>query len=183
MALREGTGQADRAARDPDRIAAQHHRRQPGRGHRRHRRIVGQDAPARAEGAGDLRPDAVEHFAPGAVDRRDVPRHHPVRRRPDRAARSACRCSRSWRRCTRSRRAITIARVQGTTARDEVGAMARAVDVFREKRHRQAQDRGRAARLEGKGRERAARAQHRAAEPDRRRTAGGARRAGRRRRP
>ena len=51
------------------------------------------------------------------------------------------------------------------------------------KRHRQAQDRGRVARLEGKGRGRAARTERRAAEPDRRRTAGRARRPGRRRRP
>jgi len=32
---------------------------------------------------------------PGAVDRRDLSRHDPHRRRPDRAPRSACRCSRS----------------------------------------------------------------------------------------
>ncbi len=50
-------------------------------------------------------------------------------------------------------------------------------------RHRQAQDGSRTARLEGKGRSRAARTQHRAAEPDRRRTACRARRPGRRRRP
>ena len=42
---------------------------------------VGQDAPARAEGAGDLRPDAGRHFPQGAVDRRDLSRHHPHRRR------------------------------------------------------------------------------------------------------
>ena len=60
-----GHGQADRAARQPDRIAAQHHRRQPGRGDRRHRRTLGQDAPARAEGAGDVRPDAVGAFRAG----------------------------------------------------------------------------------------------------------------------
>ena len=51
------------------------------------------------------------------------------------------------------------------------------------KRHRQTQDRGRAARLQGEGRGRAARTEHRSAEPDRRRTAGGARRPGCRRRP
>ena len=69
-------------------------------------------------------------------------------------------------------------RRQGRGRRD--GARGRGVP---RKRHRQAQDRGRAARLEGKGRERAARTQRRPAEPDRRRTAGGARRPGRRRRP
>ena len=69
------------AARQPDRAVAQHHRRQPGRNHRRHRRTVGQDAPARAEGAGDLRPDAGRHFPQGAVDRGDLPRHHPHRGR------------------------------------------------------------------------------------------------------
>ena len=177
-----GVGETDRAARQPHRIAAQHHRRQPGRRDRRHRRILGQDAPARAEGAGNLRPHAVGHFAPGAVDRRDLPRHHPVRRRPDRALDPAA-----------------AAADHGGDARDHLGQLrsqraghhrqgrgrrdgARGGSVPRE-RHRQAQDRGRAARLEGKGRERAARTQHRAAEPDRRRTAGGARRPGRRRRP
>ena len=51
------------------------------------------------------------------------------------------------------------------------------------KRHRQAEDRRRITRLQGKGGERAARAQCGAAEPDRRRTSGGARRPGRGRGP
>ena len=51
------------------------------------------------------------------------------------------------------------------------------------KRHRQAQDRGRIARFKGKGRGRAARTWRGAAEPDRRRTPGRARRSGGRRRP
>ena len=84
-------------------------------------------------------------------------------------------------------RAITIGdydrEVQGTTARDEVGAMARAVEVFRENAVAKRAHRGGAAHLEGKGRERAARIERRAAEPDRRRAAGGARRPRRRRRP
>jgi len=83
-------------------------------------------------------------------------------------------------------RAITLGdydrEVQGTAARDEIGAMARRGGIPRE-RHRQAPHRGRAAHLEGKGRKRAARAQYRAAEPDRRRTARRARRPCGRRRP
>ena len=47
-----------RAARQPQRSAAQRHRRQPGRDHRGDRRAVGEDAAARAEGAGNLRPHA-----------------------------------------------------------------------------------------------------------------------------
>ena len=70
-----------RAARQPHRAVAQYHRRQPGRRHRRHRRFVGQDAPARAEGAGDVRPDAGRHLPQGAVDRGDLSRHHHHRRR------------------------------------------------------------------------------------------------------
>ena len=80
-----GLAETHRAARQPHRTAAQHHRRQPGRRHRRDRRSLGQDAPARAEGAGDVRPYAGRHLAPGAVDRGDLPRHHPLRRRADRA--------------------------------------------------------------------------------------------------
>jgi hypothetical protein len=49
-----GLRQALRAACEPHRAPAQQHRRQPGRGDRRHRRPLHQDAPARAEGAGDL---------------------------------------------------------------------------------------------------------------------------------
>ncbi len=80
-----GLCQAVRAAREPHRAIAQHHRRQPGRGDRRHRRPLDQDAPARAEGTGDLRPHAGGYFPAGAVDRGDLPRHHPHRRRDDRA--------------------------------------------------------------------------------------------------
>ena len=65
VALREGLRQTLGAAHQPHRAAAQHHRRQPGRGDRRDRRAVDQDAPARAEGAGDVRPDAGRYFAHG----------------------------------------------------------------------------------------------------------------------
>ena len=146
------------------------------------RRSFGQDAPARAEGAGDVRQGAVGHFAPGAVDRGDLSRHHPVRRRPDRALDPAAAAAdhggnaRDHLGRLRSQRAGH--QRQGRGRRD--GACGGGVP---RKRHRQAQDRGRVARLKGKGRKRAVRAQHRAAEPDRRRAAGGARRAGRRRRP
>ena len=58
VALREGLAQTFGAARHSHRAVAQYHRCQPGRRHRRHRRIVGQDAPARAEGAGDVRSHA-----------------------------------------------------------------------------------------------------------------------------
>ncbi|MGY3295205.1 HAMP domain-containing protein [Bradyrhizobium sp. LM3.6] len=84
-------------------------------------------------------------------------------------------------------RAITLGdlgrEVQGTRARDEVGAMARAVEVFRENAIAKRETEGRAARIQREGRERAARAQHRAAESDRRRAARSPRRPRRRRRP
>ncbi|MGY4499277.1 hypothetical protein ACVWYH_003208 [Bradyrhizobium sp. GM24.11] len=49
-----GLCKAVRAADQPHRAPAQHHRCQPGRGDRRHRRSLDKDAPARAEGAGDV---------------------------------------------------------------------------------------------------------------------------------
>jgi hypothetical protein len=65
------------------------------------------------------------------VDRRDVPRHHPVRRRPDRALDpAAAAADLGGDACDHLGQLRSP--VQGTTARDEVGAMARAVDVFRE---------------------------------------------------
>ena len=74
-------------------------------------------------------------------------------------------------------------KVQGTDARDEVGAMARAVEVFRENAiaKRKTEDELRASKEKAEGA--LLELQHRAAEPDRRRAAGGARRPGRRRRP
>ena len=74
-------------------------------------------------------------------------------------------------------------RVPGTDARDEVGAMARAVEVFRENAiaKRKTEDELRASKEKAEGA--LLELQHRPAEPDRRRTAGGARRPGRRRRP
>ena len=93
---------------------------------------VGQDAAARAEGAGDLRPHARRHLPQGAVDRGDLSRHHPHRRRHDRA--QSIRLP--LQQIMAAMHAITSGdydrRVQGTDARDEVGAMARAVEVFRE---------------------------------------------------
>ena len=73
--------------------------------------------------------------------------------------------------------------VQGANARDEVGAMARAVEVFRENAiaKRKTEDELRASKETGGGR--AARIECRPAEPDRCRTAGGAGRSGRRRHP
>jgi hypothetical protein len=52
---------------------------------RRHRRVVGQMRQREHKAQETFEPDPVGHLAPGAVDRGDVPRHHPVRRRPDRA--------------------------------------------------------------------------------------------------
>ena len=74
-------------------------------------------------------------------------------------------------------------RVQGTDANDEVGAMARAVEVFRQNAiaKRKTEDELRS--VKGEGRKRAVRAERRPAKPDRRRTPGSARRPGRRRRP
>ena len=73
--------------------------------------------------------------------------------------------------------------VQGTGAKDEVGAMARAVEVFRENAiaKRKTEDELRASKE--KAESALLELQHRPAKPDRRRTAGGARRPGRRRRP
>ena len=121
-----------RAARQPHRAVAQHHRRQPGRSHRRHRRAVGQDAPARAEGAGDLRPDAGRHLAPGAVDRGDLPRHHHHRRRPDRALDPAAAAADHGGDARDHVGRLRPRRCRAPAPRDEVGAMARAVEVFRE---------------------------------------------------
>ena len=84
-----------RAAFEPHRAVAQHHRRQPGRSDRRHRRIVGQDAAARAEGAGDIRSNAGRHLPQGAFGRRDLSRHHHQRGRGDRAEHQAAACTRS----------------------------------------------------------------------------------------
>ena len=73
--------------------------------------------------------------------------------------------------------------VQGTNARDEVGAMARAVEVFRENAiaKRKTEDELRTSKEKAEGA--LLELQRRPAEPDRRRTAGGARRPGRRGRP
>ena len=73
--------------------------------------------------------------------------------------------------------------VQGTGARDEVGAMARAVEVFRENAiaKRKTEDELRASKEKAEGA--LLELQRRPAEPDRRRAAGRARRPGRRRRP
>ena len=85
-----------------------------------------------------------------------------------------------------SMRAITSGdydrQVPGTDAKDEVGAMARAVEVFRENAiaKREAEDGLRASKE--KAEVRAAGIERRPAKPDRCRTAGGARRTGRRRR-
>ena len=84
-ALERRTGEIVGATDQSHRIAARHDRRQPGRGIGRHRRTVCQNAPARAEGAGNIRPDARRHFPQGALDRRDLSRHHHHRRRADRA--------------------------------------------------------------------------------------------------
>ena len=91
----------------------------------------GEDAPARAEGAGDLRPGAVGHFAPGAVDRGDLPRHHPVRRRADRALDPAAAAA-DHGGDARDHLGRLRSHGAGHNAEDEVGAMARAVEVFRE---------------------------------------------------
>ena len=73
----------------------------------------------------------AEHFAPGAVDRGDLPRHHPVRRRPDRAVDPPAAAA-DHDGDARDHLGQSDRRCRAPNAKDEVGAMARAVEVFRE---------------------------------------------------
>ena len=86
MALREGLAKLSEQLRHPHRAAAQHHRRQPGRGDRRRSTNLSVKMRQREQKA----QETFDRTLCG-ISRRvlsiavDVPRHHPVRRRPDRA--------------------------------------------------------------------------------------------------
>ena len=139
------------------------------------------DDAARAAGAGKLRPHARRHLSERRAGRRHLPDRHRRDRRADRAQHQpAAQGDHGGDACRRVAEKYDQP-IHGTQARDEIGEMARAVEVFRENAHRQAQGRERAAGVQGARRERARGPARGAAEPDRGREARGARRSGRRR--